>query len=113
MVNTYDADVKTIDADVKTIDIDDQTNGIDAQTNDIDAQTNGIDAQTNDIEGQYKGNRRSIQWQSKVNTKASDNVTIAIEGQYIRRSTTYIRLFLPPVSGEAFDIRPLTFVLRP
>ena len=91
-VDTYDADVKTTDADVKTID---------------------IDAQTNDIEGQYKGNRRSIQWQSKVNTKASDNVTIAIEGQYIRRSTTYIRLFLPPVSGEAFDIRPLTFVLRP
>ena len=98
-VDTYDADVKTTDADVKTIDVDDQTNG--------------IDAQTNDIEGQYKGNRRSIQWQSKVNTKASDNVTIAIEGQYIRRSTTYIRLFLPPVSGEAFDIRPLTFVLRP
>ena len=69
-VNTYDADVKTTDADVKTIDIDDQTN---------------------DIEGQYKGNRRSIQWQSKVNTKASDNVTIAIEGQYIRRSTSYMR----------------------
>jgi len=105
-VNTYDADVKTTDADVKTIDIDDQTNG--------------IDAQTNDIEGQYKGNRRSIQrllttlqLQSKVNTYAAQRVTCVIEGQYIRRSTTYIRLFLPPVSGEAFDIRPLTFVLRP
>ena len=99
MVNTYNADVKTTDADVKTIDIDDQTNG---------------------IEGQYKGNRRSIQrllttlqLQSKVNTYAAQRVTCVIEGQYIRRSTTYIRLFLPPVSGEAFDIRPLTFVLRP
>ena len=112
-VDTYDADVKTTDADVKTIDIDDQTNG-------IDDQTNGIDAQTNGIEGQYKGNRRSIQrllttlqLQSKVNTYAAQRVTCVIEGQYIRRSTTYIRLFLPPVSGEAFDIRPLTFVLRP
>ena len=105
-VDTYDADVKTTDADVKTIDIDTQTNG---------------------IEGQYKGNRRSIQrllttlqLQSKVNTYAAQRVTCVIEGQYIRRSTsyirrstTYIRLFLPPVSGEAFDIRPLTFVLRP
>ena len=120
MVNTYDADVKTTDADVKTIDADVKTIDIDDQTNGIDAQTNDIDAQTNDIEGQYKGNRRSIQrllttlqLQSKVNTYAAQRVTCVIEGQYIRRSTTYIRLFLPPVSGEAFDIRPLTFVLRP
>ena len=112
-VNTYDADVKTTDADVKTIDADVKTIDADVKTIDIDVQTNGI-------EGQYKGNRRSIQrllttlqLQSKVNTYAAQRVTCVIEGQYIRRSTTYIRLFLPPVSGEAFDIRPLTFVLRP
>ena len=111
---------KTIDADVKTIDIDDQ-NKWHRRSNKwhhryimlVKTMTIG-----NNWIGSNKWHRRSNKWHQRQYKKGNrrsihTSQSTSHRGRYIRRSTTYIRLFLPPVSGEAFDIRPLTFVLRP